>query len=935
MKQILFLVILCSISLFSQNRFIQGQLVDSDDGHFLSSANVILYQLPDSSMRGITSDYKGIFKFENLRASKYILTISYVGYKTHNQQIELGTNSIDLGRITLKEVSIETEEVKIIGETPPATQSGDTTIYNADAFKTHKDASAEDLVTKIPGVTVQDGKIQTQGEDVKRVLVDGKPFFGDDPNATLRNIPAEIIEKIQVFDQQSDQSQFTGFDDGNTTKAINVITRMKIKEGTFGKFTAGYGNEEKHLTAGNINFFDNDRRISILGQLNNINEQNFSSEDLLGVMSASGNRGGMRSFQGPGGGQMPQGGIPGVGFPGGSSSDFLVNSLRGLTQTKAFGVNYVDKWWSGFEISGSYFFNRSDNDAESYLNRNYFLSNAAGQSYNESSFSGSDNTNHRFNLRVDYNIDSSNSIRFIPRVSFQQNDLKSSTFGKTTTSLEDLNSINNLYSSDLSAINASSLLLYRHQFKTKGRTIALTVNSSYKKNEGDNKLFSESIYYNSTTPSDTIDQLTDIMRNGYSASTDVTYTEPLSDNSQLIFNAAVLYSQEKSDQEAYAYSLPSNSYSALDTSLSNVYKKIYRTNTFGTGYSYQMNDLSINANLNFSIAKLSNDQVFPLTNSLDKTFYSWLPSVRMRYGKTRDQSYGFFYRTFNTDPSVQQLQNVVDNSNPIQLSTGNPNLKQDYRHFLSMRYSNIFFESMTSLFVMVGGSFTKDYIGNSTTIAARDTVLPNGISLNRGSRLTTYENLDGYYNLRTFLSYGIPVSLIKSNLNLNLNLSYTRTPALINSVKNYSGLARIGFGFVIASNVGSDLDFSISSNSIYNDLKNTSSTSSDENYLSQNSRLKLYWNIYAGIILQGELNHRYDGGVSDEYEPNSYLLNASLGKKLFSDDSGELRFTVYDILNQNTNVTRTTTESYTEDSSTNVIGRYFLVSFIYNISPFK
>lgn len=939
MKHILltFVLFLLTVSSFSQNRFIQGQLVDADDGHFLSSANVILYQLPDSSMKGVTSDSKGIFKFENLRPSKYILTISYVGYKTYNQQVELGTNSIDLGRILLSEVSIETEEVKVIGETPPAIQSGDTTVYNADAFKTHKDASAEDLVSKIPGVTVQDGKIQTQGEDVKRVLVDGKPFFGDDPNATLRNIPAEIIERIQVFDQQSEQAQFTGFDDGNTTKTINVITRMNIKEGTFGKFTAGYGNEEKHVASGNINFFDNDRRISILGQLNNINEQNFSNEDLLGVMSSSGSRGGGggRFFQGPGRGQMPAGGIPGGGIFGGGTSDFLISSLNGISQTKAFGLNYVDKWFDGFEISGSYFFNRSDNDADSYLNRNYFLSNAAGQNYNETSFSASDNTNHRFNLRVDYNIDSLNSIRFLPRVSFQQNDQRSSTFGKTTTAFEDLNSINNLYSSELKAINASSLLLYRHSFETKGRTLALSINSSYKKNEGDNKLFSESIYYNSLTSSDTVNQVTDIMRNGYSASTDLTYTEPVSDNSQLMFNAGISYSQEKSDQEAFAFSQSSGSYSLLDTSLSNVYKKVYRTNTFGTGYNYQMNDLVLNANVNFSIARLSNDQTFPQLNSLEKTFYSWLPSVRMRYGKSRDQSFGFFYRTSNTDPSVQQLQNVVDNSNPLQLTSGNPALKQDYRHFLSMRYSSIFFESMTSLFAMVGGTFTKDYIGNNTTIAVLDTTLANGVSLNRGSRFITYENLDGYYNLRSFMSYGLPVALLKSNLNLNLNLSYTRTPALINNNKNFSNLTTAGFGFVLASNIGSDLDFSASSNSNYNALKNTSSSSNDENYLTQSSRLKLYWNIYEGIILQGEFNHRYDGGLSDNYDPNSFLLTASLGKKLFSNNSGEIRFTVYDILNQNTNVRRTTTDSYVEDSNTNVLGRYFLVSFIYNISPFK
>lgn len=925
-----FAVIVSSLS--AQNRYLRGQLADSSDGHFLSLANVILYQLPDSSIKGATSDSKGIFKFENLRPAKYILTTKYVGYKTYNLTIEIGNNPVDLGKILLIPTSIETPEVNILGEIPPAYQSGDTTVYNADAFKTHKDASAEDLLTKMPGVVVRDGKIQSQGEDVKRVLVDGKTFFGDDPNAVLRNIPAEIIERIQVFDQQSEQAQFTGFDDGNTTKAINIVTRMRIREGTFGKFTAGYGNEQKHSTGGNINFFDNDRRISILGQLNNINEQNFSDEDLLGVMSSSGNRGGMRSFSGPGSGrgQMPQG-----GFPRGNTSDFLVNSQNGISQTKAFGVNYVDKWSDNFEISGSYFFNRSDNDAVSFLNRDYFISNSAGQEYLENSFSSADNTNHRFNMRVEYKIDSSNSVRFIPRVSFQQNDLRSSVAGKTFAGAELLNSTNNLYSSELNAINASSLLLYRHQFETKGRTAALGLNTSYNKNTGDNKLLSESIFYNSTTPSDTIDQLTDITRNGYTAASDLTYTEPLTENAQLMLTAAISYSQEKSDQRAFEFFLPANSYSMLDTTLSNVYTKTYRTNRLGAGYSYQFNDLSLNTNLNFSIAQLNNEQTFPSETSLAKTFYSWLPSIRLRYGKSRDQSVAFFYRTFNTDPSVQQFQNVVDNSNPIQLSMGNPNLKQDYKHFVSMRYSNIFFESMTSMFVMVGGTFTKDYIGSNTVIANRDTTLPNGIFLNRGSRLTSYENIDGYFNVRSFFSYGIPLSFLKSNLNLTANAGYTRTPSLINSIKNYSNLASYGLGLVLASNIGTDLDFTVSSNSSFNHVKNSIASASDNNYFNQSSRIKFFWNIYEGIIIQSELNHRYDGGLSDEYKPNSYLLNASLAKKIFSNDSGELRFTVYDILNQNTNVRRVTTESYIEDSNTNVLGRFFLFSFIYNLSPFK
>ena len=917
-------------NLFSQTRIISGQVADSLTKENLISANVILKNLSTLEGSGTTTDKNGVFRFEGIKNGKYNLIISYVGYKTFQTNIEIKNRSIDLEKILLSPTDIETKEVEVIGKVPPVVQNADTTQYNSDAFKTNKDATAEDLVQKMPGISVQNGKVQSQGEDVKKVLVDGKPFFGDDPSAVLKNVPAEIIEKIQVFDQQSEQAQFTGFDDGNSSKTINLITRMKFRQGTFGKLTAGYGNQDKYLSNGNINIFNGDQRITLLGQINNINQQNFSNEDLLGVMSQSGGRrGGFSRPPGGGGGSSRGGNFRG----GGSASDFLVNAQNGLTNTKSFGVNYSDKWSDKLDVSGSYFFNLTNNDAESITNRDYSLNSTTPQNYAENNSSISKNINHRFNLRMNYQIDSVNSILLEPSLTAQINDGNSNIIGKTNSGLTNLNSTSSLFNSNLSAINFSNQLLFRHKFETRGRTLSVNLNTAINNNKGDNNLYSENTYYTNLALSDTLDQISNLDKKGKSFSPRIIYTEPLSDNSILQLGSSFTYSKDESDQKTFS-NAANNNYNLLDTSLSNNYNKIYNTQSYSTGYRYRKDKIMLMANLNYNISQLKSEQVYPFAATTEKTFNSVLPSFMFRYNISRDKNFRFFYRTNNNDPSVEQLQNVLDNSNALQLSIGNPNLKQDYTHSFFMHYSQINMRNLNSFFVLLGGTFTQNYIGYNTIIAQSDTTVLNNITLAQGSELKTPVNVNGYANLRSFFTYGSPIYFLKSNLNLNLSANYSRTPGVINGFTNFANSTTLGAGFVLSSNFSENLDFTLSSSSNYNIVKNSVNESNNKNYLSESAFLKFYWLMWEDFTLQSNFNYQYNGGYSESYDPNSYLLNASLGKKLFADNSGEIRFTAYDILNKSSNVQRTVSDSYIEETQSNVLGRYFMLSFIYNVRNF-
>jgi hypothetical protein len=306
----------------------------------------------------------------------------------------------------------------------------------------------------------------------------------------------------------------------------------------------------------------------------------------------------------------------------------------------------------------------------------------------------------------------------------------------------------------------------------------------------------------------------------------------------------------------------------------------------------------------------------------------------LQYKVSKDQNLRIFYRTNNDDPSIDQLQQVLNNSNPTQLTTGNPSLAQDYKHSFNLRYTETGFENVHSFFVLIGATFTQNYIGNSTIIAQKDTSVLNGILLNKGSELTIPVNLNGYITMRSLITYGLPVSLLMSNLNLSLGANYTRTPTIINGVTNRVNSTTYSGGVVLSSNFSEKIDFTLSSMSSLNLVRDNIQAANNSNYFNQNSKIKLYLWIWEGFILQNEINHQYDNGLSSSYNRNIILWNLSFGKKFLANENGEIRFSAYDLLNKNTSIQHNITDSYTEDVRSNTLGRYYLLSFIYNIRAF-
>ena len=926
-KFLYFIFCFCSFTFLTAQTFsITGKVIDETKQASIGSS-IILLESDSTFLNGTTTDLEGQFKIENINANNYIIKILSLGYKTIYKTIQIDNQDLNLPTIILKQNSTNLKEVTIEGQQALATQNGDTTSFNSKAFKVNKDATAEDLISKMPGVTVLDGKVQAQGEDVKQVLVDGKRFFGDDANAVLKNIPAEIIDKVQVFDKKSDQSQFTGFDDGNASKTINIVTKAQFKNGIFGKAVAGYGYEDKFKGGATINVFKGNRRITVLAQSNNINEQNFTAEDLVGVASSSGSDGGGRR-RGAGG----QGGGNGANNP---TENFQSNTQNGINTTSLFGINYADKWGKKTEVTASYFFNWTQNDSKSSLLQQYILGSNNGLIYNESNTTNSDNFNNRINFKMETKIDSLNSLIIQPKLSFQTNQGAKNLLGLNTKEITKLSNTENSSSSFLNGYSISVPVLYRHAFAKRGRTFSVNATPTITKNSGENLLYTLNNYYRDTLfYGDTIDQKSKIFKTGNSINGNIAYTEPLNKTNFLLVNYTATYTDNYSSKNTFNKNNIDFSFSDIDSNLTNVFKNQYQSQSGSLGYRFQKEKFNFSINAAYQWAQLSKEQINPTNYQLSKTFESVLPSAQLQYKFSQKNNLRINYRTSNNAPNIDQLQDVINNSNSLQLSTGNPGLKQDYQQNLNIRYSGVNVDKASSSFILLGGNYSNNYIGNSTLIANQDTIVYNGIFLQRGSQIVRPVNLDGYFSLRSFINYTFPIKLIKTNLSVNLSGNYNNVPGLINTTINYAKTATGSLGLVFSSNISEKFDFTLSSNSSYSNINNSLQTSFNTTYFFQSSKLKMTANPWKGLVLQTEYSNMYYSGLTSSFNQSISLWNAAIGYKFLKNKQAEFRFSVYDLLNQNNSVSRTNTESYIQDSQTNVLNRYYMLTFTYNFKKY-
>ncbi len=911
---------------------VRGRVMDKVTQEPIPGAAAVLLK-PDSSIyKGAPTSPEGIFSIENVDAGNYILQIRSVGYKYQFKSIVVANEPVRTGPIFLEIDSKNLKELNVEGAQVRTEQKGDTTQFNAAAFKTNPDANLEDLVKKMPGMTVENGTLKAGGETVQKVLIDGKEFFGDDAATALKNLPAEVVEKIQVFDRLSDQAQFTGFDDGNSRRSINVITRGGgLKNASFGKFYAGYGTEDRFNAGFNYNKFKGNRKFTILGQSNNINQQNFSSQDLIGL--TGGSAGGGRAGGGGGGGGMMRmmGMVPGASDP----SNFMVNQSNGINTTHTLGINYSDSLSPKLKFQGSYFFNNTYNATDKTVNRAFFLNDTTTQNYNETNTSWSNNLNHRLNLRIEYTLDTMNSIIYTPRISWQGNQAGSDLDGRTRINSDSLlSTTQTLNSSTNLPYSVNNNLLFRHRFKKTGRTVSLALNADWNERNGTSDLTTSNGFAIADSTI-TFGQKGENYTNSQTYSANLMYTEPLGKALQLFVNYAPSRTYNFSDRETFRADPITNEYTRLDTSLTNRFNNMQTTNRGGAGIRLRTPKLMGVLNVNLQEFTLENATTFPAELSLRKSWVNVLPFAMLNYKFSSATNLRLFYRTNTNAPSVSQLQNVADNSNPLQLSTGNPDLKQEFSQSITARFGTTNSTTSRSLFYNGSASFTNQYIANSTLLATSDTTVYEGIKLRPGAQLSRPVNMNGYIAVRSLLTYSTPVKFLKSTLNFQAGNNYILTPGMVNGISNETANTSWSGGVVVASNVSEKLDFTLSYNGGWNIVENTLQPQLNNNYQIHTAGAKINWMPSKRFVLNSDFNYNQFIGLSEGFDQQFILWNAYLGYKFLKNQAGELKISAFDILNQNNSITRTVTETFVEDNITRVLNRYFMLTFTYTLRSFK
>ncbi|MEM7298922.1 MAG: outer membrane beta-barrel protein, partial [Bacteroidota bacterium] len=587
------------------------------------------------------------------------------------------------------------------------------------------------------------GTIKSQGETVNKVLVDGKEFFGDDPKMATKNLPADAVEKVQVFDQKSEFAQFSGIDDGNEEKTINLELKEDHKKGTFGTLSGGVGTDERYILSANVNQFREDNQFSFIGKHNNINEQGFSTGEYISFM------GGLGNVLSSGGGFRQAGG--GVPLNNGLSDGF-VNSTSG-------GVNFNRDFKDKLELRTSYLFSRIDNITLQETDRTNFVNDETFET-NEVSDNESIGTNHSLNLNLKYKIDQSQDIQVRNRIRFNQGEVFNTTNTENTNQFNTTNSVSN-YNSEGTGHNINSRLIYRKKFQKIGRTFVTELNFQSQNNDSE-YLLNTSINNGEST----VNQEQASLNTSMTFGAEIAYTEPLGRNKFLELRYERNVTNGENDKDFYDVTGGTR---VFDDALSSFYERKYTYNKTGVSFNFATDAFRVTTGLNYQFSSLEGE-LPEEDQSFVNDFNRALPFLRTNYDITQSIGISLDYTTRLNEPSLTQLQPVVDNSNPLNIYQGNPNLNPEYIHSARLRFRYFDQFTSTSMFSFFNVSYTLDNIVTSRNVDA----------FNR--TFSTPVNAENSLTLTNYTSFGRPIKPLKSRFNISNRITRNEGFAIVNDV---------------------------------------------------------------------------------------------------------------------------------------------------------
>ncbi|MFI3304986.1 MAG: carboxypeptidase-like regulatory domain-containing protein [Rikenellaceae bacterium] len=886
-----------------------------------------------------STDGDGAFAIPVLNYGNYEIHVSFLGYETKVVDFTLNTPELELPTIRLASSSVQMEAVVKEIKALRSSQSGDSLQYNASAYKVANDADVEGLLQKMPGITIEDGTVTAQGETITKIYIDGREFFGGDVATALKSLPAEVVDRIELFNKLSDEAEFTGMDDGSGSKTINIITKPEMREGIFGKIFAGVGyepnpvedaSEVKYMGGGSLNIFKGQSRTSVIALVNNLNQQNFSFEDIMGATDE-----------------------------GSSTGEFTIKALPGVAKVNAVGINYSNSYGEDerLKIQGSYFFNQTATDNTANTRRWYEEpATETIDSLSQAAASSTFNTNNRLTGRIDFKINDRQSIMIRPTLSYQLTEPVYSTTGmrydNSNTNYDNgVQLFSNTKSSHWSGYYIGAIGNYRLRLNDNGRSMTAGFNG-WVNNYDSNAETSTDPNIPNTSDAVTTYTFEDTPTDKRFLSGNVTFIEPLTERSRLTLSYRVSNTYQESDKRTYD---TDGDYVVVDpetTKTTTYAESDYTTHSAGAGVKFYVGEKgSVTATgyyqsstfgVNTLRTKDSKDpNPYEGSTGYQNATYAVVAKVRIDSGN----SLRFYLNGYTTAPPIWKFSDNTTSTSSV--TAGNSNLKPIYNHRLRGYYTRTSIEKGSTLMFNCNATMSTNYIGSHIVLDLDMSEILEDDAYDEVQQYTGYVNLDkSYYKLDSNISYGMPVDFIKCNLNFNAGISYISTPSMYGGTVVDMGEVIGGEnvttesttyrgGLTLGSNISEKVDFTLAWRGDYSAASNAyEGATTANNYFNQSASAYMKFTVLGGFTITNNIAYKQYMGFTNDYNDRYILLNAFVGHKVMAKDRGEITFGVNDILNQNTSIVRKVASNYTQNVVNSITGRYFSIQFIYNLRAF-
>lgn len=903
---LMLLMILFSPMAFAQQSGVNvtGSVVEQGSDTPIEQATVRLLNVKDSAMvRGVVSARNGSFTLKNVKKGSYLLHITFIGYDPLYQPLQITgkKNPVNVGKLELSDGAIELGEAVVIGKAPEVTVRNDTVEYNADSYKVTEGSVLEDLLKKMPGVEVDsEGKITVNGKEVKKVMVDGKEFFSDDPKVASKNLPAKMIDKLQVLDKKSDMAQMTGFDDGEEETVINLTVKPGMKQGWFGNAYGGYGSKDRYEGNAMVNRFVNNDQITFMGGANNTNNMGFS--DLASTM-----------FSGMGGGGGRRGGF-------GAGSGITSSGNAGLNFSKEFKPDKLT-------LGGNTRYSHSDNDARSKSDRQNILPGDSSSYDNSEAMSRTKSDNFGVDFRLEWKPDTMTQLIFRP--SFSLSHSMNDNFSDATTLDNERDTVNTNKSSNYSESNGYNLnasIDFSRKLNNKGRVFSATLSGGNSDSYSDGMNRSDIVYFNQTDAlkNSIIDQRSRYDNKGFNYRAYVSWVEPIGHNN--FIQATYSISQRKQEALKNVYNQDADGiYNVLDSAYSQSYRNNFISQRASLSFKSQRAKFNYTIGLNLDPSYSSSENFVGDTtlSKITRKVVNLSPMAQFNYMFDKRTNLRIMYNGRTSQPSMTQLQPVADISDPTNITIGNPDLNPRYTNNVFIRFQQFTPEKQRAFMIIANGS----YIIN-------DIVSYTSYNQETGVKTTTYKNVNGNYSGNVRMMLNTPLKNKKFSINSMTMASFANSNGYINEEKNTNR------NLILSERGGIDfrssyLDLGVNGNIRYNATSNSLQKENNQNTF--NYGAGGYTTIYLPLNfkIESDVNWSTNSGYGDGFKQNEVLWNASASKSFLKNNQGTLRFKIYDILQQRSNISRSVTASYIQDSEYNTLGSYFMVHFIYRFSIFK